>query len=173
MGLSERGYTSRDIAFLFHPGNDPAQPLIEVLPSAWPKLRPLPHFQLLVRSRDETNQAHSKNLPSSSAAVHTSSNGSSNHANGPQTSRTVRPQPSILTNSGKSKKSRDSEGNGTASNTESSRASLRVDIESWRRNQVGHPYQNSNLVAHQQSHVQLPQHGESQSCLSRCRYKLR
>lgn len=163
LGLSDRGFTSKDMAFLFHPNNDPAQPLIEVMASAWPKLHPLPHFQLTVRScDDETN--HSPISPSYAQGTHhrqSTSNSSqrqtqalSAHAS----TKTLRTQPSTLTNSGKSQKSRESDLNTSASNTEASHTSMKVDIESWRRNQVGHPYQAS--LAQHQSQIPLPQHGE-------------
>lgn len=163
LGLSERGYTSKDIAFLFHPNNDPSQPLIEVMASAWPKLRPLPHFQLIVRSYDdETN--HSPISPSYAQGTHHRQPNSNSSQRQTQASvahaslKTLKTQPSTLTNSGKSQKSRESELSTSASNTEASHASLRVDIESWRRNQVGHPYQAS--LAQHQSQIPLPQHGE-------------
>lgn len=152
LGLAERGYTGKDIAFLFHPANDPSAPLIEVLASAWPKLRPLPHFQLIVRTAE--------NDPPEQAAPH------------PEIQRTqaghpsaLRTQPSILTNSAKSRKSRESDF-ASASNTDVSAGSGRVDIESWRRNQLGHFGATLLPSDVHQAHITLPQYGKQ-----RCSFK--
>lgn len=150
LGLAERGYSGKDIAFLFHPSNDPSNPLIEVLASAWPRLRPLPHFQLIVRNAEDLS-------PPETALAHPAVQRT--QAGHP---RTLRTQASTLTNSGKSRQSRESDF-ASASNTDVSAGSGRVDIESWRRSQQGNFGAAIPPAEGYQNHITLPQHGEQAS----------
>jgi hypothetical protein len=112
--------------------------------SAWTRMRPIPTLYLAL--------APLQNEPSGSPRLDLSIH---QQRSSPQLSpiqqqhhnRLLRHQASTLTNSAKSQRSRESDPPKTAttvtteaSMTESVDPAVRVDIESWRRNQSTHPY---------------------------------